>query len=275
MFGNIMALFLADTLLDVATELSKSTENPTGLLAKLQAEEDKDYEKFFDSVIPEPLEDISDEFKEEVNATILFRSPSVCHTARLPAEARYLGYVTETDKVGREDFDIGTSRQQAEIIDPKLNDIGPMPLIFNEDEREQCGGVTLKIDFKDYFFNRQGFGWRSLTFPNEAERKAYVRDGWQPKGLIMICFANCAWGKCASGEFRWEEMYVGKLKMKVNGAEVVNVTEWAADCVFLRGKDGHFFKANRKGQYELKTLVQGNATDPDSSYTKISSVVIV
>jgi hypothetical protein len=77
---------------------------------------------------------------------------SICHTARLPAQTRYLGYLTDTRKVGgpsvygEETYEIGIEADTVRKQPP----IGELALVWSAAQRENCSvalapGKSVKI----------------------------------------------------------------------------------------------------------------------------------
>ena len=108
MVGHALALFLVDNLLDALKELiDLEYESVDALLSKLLREEDDVYKNRilktdFKSKAGNLyyLNDEDKEYEGLIEPSAFFSRNSMCHTARLPAQSRYLGYLTETDKVG-------------------------------------------------------------------------------------------------------------------------------------------------------------------------------
>lgn len=288
--GNLLALFLSDMMLDALEKLVTLLKDDKGssrryseesLLEQLQAEENEDYETFFRSTTSEALEAIAPKVDTSVlNMSILHGSPSICHTGRLPAQMRYLGILTESNLTGMDDYDRGIPLLEARKLTNENYTGNNMPLAFDEhDHRKVCVDETVKVDldYTDFFFNRKGLGWRSITIPNAAERKEYMSGGRKPKGLAVVCFRWARYKGYLQHELRIEAITNGTLKMKVNGLDVVNVTQWFPndrryiECTMLLGKDGYFWKANENDQYELQTLVDGH----ESSFMRITSFVVL
>ena len=107
MVGHSLAFFLVENLLAVLGDLIKlESESVEILLSRLQQEEDELYE---DHIVKGDFQDFPKELysfdsdsseKIDLDASIFFKGKSMCHTARLPAQTRYLGYLTNSDKVG-------------------------------------------------------------------------------------------------------------------------------------------------------------------------------
>lgn len=70
---------------------------------------------------------------------------------------------------------------------------GSFQIRKDEKNRQDCP-VQLNQDFSDYFVFSQLEGWRELTVPNDREIEEYG-TGEPLKGLAVICYINCPWGK--------------------------------------------------------------------------------
>ena len=270
----MLAVFLCDMLRDAIAELG-SNSNPSELLMQLRHEEDADYKKFFQSSVPDIeatfLKTIGDELLNDVNTTLFYRSPSICHTARLPAESRYLGILTESKQTGITNYYKGITMKEAVKMESDESADTPMPLVYNEEEREDCE-VELTRDYKDYFFTSSKQGWTTLTFPNEAEKRAYGRESEKLHGILVMCLAKCDWGRCPKGDMQMPSIMNGQVNLEVNGLSVTNITDFSG-CFVLRGENGHYWQANDVGQYILRARVLGDGSQ--FSFLRISSVIVL
>jgi hypothetical protein len=272
--GNVLALFLFEMLRDTIADLG-STSDPSELLTQLHNEEDVDYKTFFQSTVPGVeenfLQTIGEELLNEANMTVFYRSPSICHTARLPAETRYLGILTETDQTSVANYYKGIPMKEASRVESDESTDTPMPLVYNEAEREDCAVEVIR-DYKDYFFTSSKQGWTTLTVPNEAEKRAYGRESETLHGILVMCLAKCDWGKCPKGDMQKQSIMAGQVTLEVNGQVVTNITDFSG-CVVLRGEKGHYWQPNDAGQYVVRARVLGNGSD--FSYLRISSLIVL
>jgi hypothetical protein len=279
LWGNAFAIYLSDMLMDAIEELKSVSINQTDLLKQLRKEEDDDYRAFLTSattkdstdydLIPKDAELVND----GTNTSIFFTEPSVCHTARLPSQTRYLGILTETDEIGDHDYFKGISMDVARNLTADENTTIQMPLVYDDDERQKGCDVDLNRDYKDYFFASNKMGWTTITIPNDAERRVYVEDSQKLQGVLVFCLVNCPWGDCPPGEMRKAEIFDGQLRFEVNGVLVTNTTNLIDDCLVLRGTQGHHWQPNQDGRYEIRTRVIGNSTE--FAYLRISSLVLL
>ena len=63
----------------------------------------------------------------------------------------------------------------------------------------------------------------------------------------------------------------GKLEMKINGVAVTEASDMHT-CYALKNKDGHVWKPNGDGQYEISAHIAG-ATE--YSYFRVSSFIFL
>lgn len=108
MDGHALALFIVENLIAALEELIKlESESTELLLSRLQQEEDELYKNDMvdDGVnflnYPQELYPVNPN-ETKIDASLFFKGKNMCHTARLPSQTRYLGYLTNSsnDKVG-------------------------------------------------------------------------------------------------------------------------------------------------------------------------------
>lgn len=278
LWGNTFALFLSEMLMVSIEELSSvSKSNRTAVLNQLKSQEEADYEQFSKTATAKDSTDYDMVPKESelltgTNASLFFTEPSVCHTARLPSQQRYLGILTKTDEKGISGYYKGISMEQARNLSSDKESQIPMPLVFDPAELQSCK-EELNRDYKDFFFASNKMGWTALTIPNEAEKRAYMKESQNLRGLLVVCLGTCPWGQCEEGDMRKEALLDGRLRMEVNGSPVTNTTDVVEDCLALRGSQGHFWQPNDAGQYVIRSRVVGNATEFAS--LRISSLMLL
>lgn len=106
MVGHALSLFLIDSLLAALKDLVELERQGSveELLSQLWQEEDEVYEDQMTKIdfqkYAEELYSVDEQHRDELFPALFFTGKSMCHTARLPAQTRYLGYLTDTDKVG-------------------------------------------------------------------------------------------------------------------------------------------------------------------------------
>jgi hypothetical protein len=143
----MLALFLSQILVDALQDLvDHPNQDPVTLLAELKTEEDDLMERFLQADLPKAAYKIYDgkpnDHDPDVDLSVLYKGPSICHIARTPALTRYLGYLTNTFRVGgivpygKETYDTGTEKKQAATTDAR----GELRLVweFNSKDRETC-----------------------------------------------------------------------------------------------------------------------------------------
>jgi hypothetical protein len=289
MIGHSISLFLLDSLLGALQDLAvkHKEESLQELISQLRDEDDDIYQN---QLLPADVGDFAngfyrnqDEFlKDNFDASVLFRDRGLCRTARLPAQSRYLGYVTETGMlggpapVGEEEYDVGMNFEEA-YNTPPSNATGFMQLAFCNAERDVDCPVTLKPDYKDFFTTRDGLGWSKMILPNAAEKKAYNYDPSKMQGHVLVVFKT--WTCCTNegclqakdlndgggtGEKSWE--------MKINGKSVERLAnfgnDWDAYLAVGDGDETHF-PPNSLQEYEVEFKV-----NQASSHLEIFAVML-
>ncbi len=157
---------------------------------------------------------------DDSNASILFRSPSICHVAKLPSQTRYLGILTETNQTGVHDYYKGIYIDEAQKLTTRNDSDMPMPLVWDNEERDKECALGLRHDFKDCFFVSSKTGSATLTVPNAAELKAHGRPSRSLHGILVLCLIRCLWGKCRLRSIRQEEIRYGIVRLKVSSSRM-------------------------------------------------------
>lgn len=276
MTGHGMALLLVEALLGALEGLVEhETKDAEILLAELRKIEDELYEKFIQATLPEKhskLYKVGGEVHPDFNTSLFFTGRSLCHTGRTPSQTRYLGILTNTDKVGgvapfgEETYDVGINVDDA-LKSPNVQ--GEMRLAWTQwKEREACQ-VVCKPDYKDFFLTSDRDDWTKLTIPNEAEKKAYQYDHSQFMGIIVIALRGCDYGKCEKGFLTAENYDEKKWEMKVNGKAVTSVVDIGFEGLIVKWDDGVYFPPNANGDYEIELRVSESG-----SFVKVSSFIL-
>ena len=275
--GHALALFITEALVDAVSDLSKDAlSDPLELLAELRKVEDSHYEQFLQAEIPEEMK--SQIFSPRDGAApdplldldALWTRPSLCRTGRTPSQARYLGYATNSEKVGgitivgSEEYDTAIPLEQAREA---VASQGGALVLVDGGEHEYCQYAVVKPDYKDYFYADDSFGWTTLSMPNEKERNAYAFNSLQAQGLIMVTLVTCDWGKCEEGDIR--SYAKDEVEVKVNGQPVTEAVDFGLGVSALKGEDGFYWKPDDNGSFVLSFLVKQNKT-----FIRISSVII-
>lgn len=267
-----MIELLTDALKELGAENLKESEDRQSLLTKLQKEEDLNYRNFsLGGVPPSGMAFMDDELTKEVNRTLIFKEPVMCHTGLLPAKTRYLGILTEMKNSSFDHFDQGITLQQAESGSVDF-DKTLMPLVQEKPnsraQLETCG-TTVDIDTKNYFYVPHQEMESKLILPNKLEAQVYLNGIAPLKGIVIMCLSACAWGKCEKGDMREDDFASGNATMTVNGDRVSNYTK-AEGCLFLRSERGYFWTPNDQGQYEIAVKVH-----LPKSYVRISAIILI
>lgn len=229
------------------------------------------------------------EFKwKDLDREALFYGPSICHTARVPSQTRFKGYLTnQPDKTGeqvvfgKETYFTGIEEkiyhaQNQDLATDGLTDKSSsrdMQLVWvkHKEREENCGDVIVKPDYHDYFMAEEAEGWTNIEFPNAAERKAYGYDENKDdyKGILILVPRFCGFGKCEKGFLSYNEFNDGKWSMRVNGRNVQRLTRIGHDAILVEHRMGIFFEPNDDGIYRLEFKVN----EPES-FVKISAMVL-
>lgn len=264
-------------LLDAISDLASSSFSRTQLLSALKKQEDADYVMFQKNWRPDIIEynmvPLDNDLVDAGNVSVFFRNPSICHTARLPAETRHLGILTESEQIGVHDYEYfkGIPGSEAKILTAEGNTT--MPLVYDEGDREICDEAEIKRDYKDFFMVSSKMGSATLAVPNDAERRAYSRQSGKLLGIIVVCPVPCDWGRCPEGELELDAIHNGTIRMEVNDLPVTNITDFRG-CSALRGKDGHRWQPNGADQYVLKARIS-DEVNTTFSFFRISSMIVL
>ena len=276
--GHSLALFMIQYLIDALKELNLQEEkDPEKLLAALKKEDEESHESFVNADLPENVKIFQPKEGEDdygIDDNIFFKGPSICRTGRLPAQSRFLGYMTNNGKAGgvapvnKEEYDTGISERLAKQTASESNE--EMRLVFTEDGKERDARCTelLKPDYKDFYYSHANDGLTKLVFPNEAEKKAYRYDTSNFKGLLIIFISSCDWGKCQAGDLREDALEKGELEMFVNGKVVKSFVN-VGGAQMLVGEEGVFWEASSNGDYEI-----GVRAKKPESYFRLSGVIL-
>jgi hypothetical protein len=272
--GNLYALFVTDIVQDALTLLQSRVAEWPDLREELLAREAALNEAFRKAPLPAWTRKLLDEEPQsDIDLDVIFRQPSLCHTARLPAEIRYLGILTDTmTQVGFSHYDKGLSQTDAMALPNKADTT--MRLAYDPDDRQDCN-ETIQMDYKDFFLVHEKDGWQELTLPNDREVEAYSPTT-PPKfhGYVAICFAFCDWDHCKPHDSHAEAMSASSNstssvgEMQVNGVAVTNLTTWEG-CEFLRNLQGHRWLPDNNGKFTIRARI----TETDA-YFRFSSFII-
>lgn len=266
--GKLQALFLVEVLGDALEALKERTgEDAETILKELEALEEREFSTFETKDNFMYSEGWAEAFaKTDVMAHQLADRPVYCHTARLPARARIMGYVTDNpfpDDLG--DFDRGMD------LDHGLNyDTGKMLLTYDNKSHKTTCPAILHIDYKDFFLATAVHGgYQDLEVPNDIEQEVF--GGFDPLGILLVCGAGCGHGPrgCPTNSLDLEAISEGKASVKVNGETVDQLIPYQ-DCYLLAKKSGDLhWSANGNGKYTI-----GVDVNAPGMYLRIGSVIV-
>jgi hypothetical protein len=256
MTGHGIALFLTDALVSALKSLEVIPADGRELyLEKLREEEAALFRNISESSLPKSnyIQGLPSNF----DRSIFYQGRSFCHTGRLPSQIRYMGYLTESDRVGgpapwgQATYDEGVEKKIAMQTDA----YGVMRLVWEPKVREWNCPVTCSPDAKDSFMTSYKDGWTKLSLPNNAEKKAYQYDPAQFKGIIILVLRSCDWGKCEAGFLKAEDYHDKKWEMKVNGKEVESLVHLGHEAWAANGSEGMYFSPNSRDDYDIEINV--------------------
>jgi hypothetical protein len=277
-------------------------QDPQSLLDKLQNEEDGSYALLQRAEVPTLAHNNyvlgysktkttpTDDDKMKLDAPNVFiKGPALCHTARLPAQSRFLGHLTDSapGKVGgvsifgNETYDVGIEDQVA-MTTPSNGNMRLVWTMHNERvAAEACArdGGMINPDYYDFFLTGSLDGWNKLIFPNEAEKKAYNYDPANIKGYVVLYPMKMAkayyTGKDQLAGLADVEFREKKWEMKINGQPVtelinLNLGTGGAPCLLASGPNNNLvFAPPPSGSYTIEIKV--NEKD---SYVRLRTIVL-
>ncbi|KAL3925367.1 MAG: hypothetical protein SGILL_000453 [Bacillariaceae sp.] len=279
MVGHGVSLFFTEVLIEALTSLMElQEEDDSKILTRLQEEDVALYLNFTKAPFPESeiknLFKIEDDDKyKDFDVTQFLTGSNLCRTGRLPAQARYLGYMTEMGKTGgpaptgQETYDIGLDENYAKTTAGNGTE---MRLVRQGNDIVRDCPVTCHPDSKDVFFTNALDGWMKTTIPNEAEREVYQYNPSDVKGMLVIYLQGCDWGKCEKGFLKSADLEEKKWEMKVNGKQVESLTDVGFAAILAKFSDGLFVPPNERGTYDIEIKVKEKG-----SFVKISAFVIL
>lgn len=276
MIGRGLSLLMVEALLAAVKDLAAHEMlDAEELLQQMQREEDELFGQFMDAEVFDNhlnLFKVPDAIQPNASSKVFFTGQSMCHTGRTPSRTRYLGYLTNTDKLGgpcpfgEETYDVGINVDEA-LKHPTMD--GTMRLAWTQHKEREVCEVTCMPDYKDFFLTSEQDGWTKLTIPNAAEKKAYRYDPSNFQGIVVLILRTCSWGKCEKGFLTATDFEEKKWEMKVNGKTVVELGHIGIEALVAKGKDGIHFAPNQDGAFDI----QINVREKDS-FVKVSSFVI-
>jgi hypothetical protein len=279
--GMLMGHFMLD-LLEEALITLDAMKHPNGqesavrsqiILDRLNAMHQLDMQNATRAPIPPSYAGVDQELMTHLTPSLLFRGNSVCHTALLPAQSRFLDHVTESGMIGTPDGDYDKGQNKVLCVAKK----NQLPLAYESADRvRMC--ASPKIDHKDFFYLRNQDGWLYSTVPTHAEIQAYQRN--PPQGIIIICLKVCPMDRCSDD-------YVGltgqssahgdaTVDIRVDGRDVKNILNLDHHCHILENESGIRWGPGKAGDGRYKISLRLSVKMKGLGYSvKISSIVVM
>ncbi|CAJ1945090.1 unnamed protein product [Cylindrotheca closterium] len=274
--GRQISLPFMNMLDDALEEIIQSPKDAATLLSEIEEEENAEFENFISLPVigKDGGKGSYDMFSESLGLDLLetwFKGPSICRTAQLPAESRFLGITTNTNKTGsvarcgEETYDTGIMIDRNQYPDTGYTypeGIEPVPGEFSiigwsagrycADE-EDCPEIV-QPDYPDWFWGVWKDGKTSTTFPNEKEKEYYGYDADKFKGIIGLIptlFPEIYQKNTPYIDFKMKD-FRDHVKMKVNGKSVAKYRP-LLKMVILEDENGSVqWPPNENGQYILE-----------------------
>lgn len=250
-YGNLYTLFLMEVIDDALAAIKTTGGDIVNLYKDLEAQEDDLFQAF------ESSRNFKYAHKWDVDSldTALFYHDRVyCHTARLPAETRYKGYVFGKNLVSEQN-DWNNFKKGLSIKRLNLEPMEEMRIAYVSREMHQCES-TLTIDSRDFFLATSSFGdYQNVNIPNTQEFLTYGPH--KPNGLIGVCAAACTHEKCKGIKLLGAvDINKGEdVIMQVNGERVAEAKRFD-DCFILKREDGSFYwPTNADGRFTIGVKV--------------------
>jgi len=288
--GHLIGLPFIEMLLEGLKELENTgTVDSDQLLADLQKEEDAEFQQFMESpLVADILADNYDVLGKPTDPLYetWFRGQSICRTAFLPSQSRFLGLMTESDKTGdiaiytHETYDTGDffySNRRGDdgnftYVGDDRPPAGKFSLMASTRERagftnitsweEECPAVVMP-DYKDSFYAPLLDRKASITFPNKKEKEHYGYDPKLFKGVIAIILAPSS--KCKKCDHAFDlvvdDFLEGSATMAVNSKPVKSIRRVSNGAMILEGDNQNpFWEPNRQTEdYTIEFQVGPNA----------------
>ncbi|CAJ1962024.1 unnamed protein product [Cylindrotheca closterium] len=267
--GHLLSLPFIEMLLEALKELvDTETSDFEELLADIQKEEDAEFQQFMESPLLTQM--FGDQYDPLGNSTdplfeTWFRGNSICRTTFLPAQSRFLGLMTESNKTGdvamytHETYETGfyyTARDgnfggRFVFKGSERPPEGKFSLVARQPERAgwkdvaaweaECPAVVMP-DYKDWLYAPLVDGKASITFPNEKEKAYYGYDPKNFKGIIAVIMAipeGCK--KCPHPyDHTFADFVLGNAFMTVNSKPVKRAF-LLSNAMILEGDGGNIF----------------------------------
>uniref|UniRef100_A0A7R9W4L7 Uncharacterized protein n=1 Tax=Pseudictyota dubia TaxID=2749911 RepID=A0A7R9W4L7_9STRA len=305
--GRFMALFLVENLIDAVKEMRERdlsllspSENDTSSLAgvpslsgeylnHLLAEEEADRQLFQESTVSDNIG--SGDLMGEGNWKKILRGNPICHSLRLPNQARFDGIIdgVVATEAAPGSYYSGVDQHYKWNTLPKpgppsandslksaISSLRPPWMMATDQEMrkpmkyygyENGCNLTVSHDFRDGFVVRHQDDWMGDIYPLDSEVEAFSRGKYEREGFIIMCDGQCFFSNCNPGGQRWEMKHVGlpekngNVSILVDDKPVTGAVALMSDCYFLVGEGGNpnwgpGTANGRKGQYEIKFKVE-------------------
>jgi len=273
--GHRLALFLYQAVDDALHELAELDQDAMQLLDILSSKDTEQQHRVMANMsIPYNGDTMSktkigwDPLVTEA-IPYMFNGNTICRTARTPGQSRYLGYATNSEKVGgpavlgNETYDVGIHWDEALALNKSDGSV-PLVMTDNSKERRACKAVV-KPDYPDFFFISEKMGKSKIVFPNPKEVAAYNYKPSDHQGYLQLILVMCPWGKCKGGEMRPQNFMDGDVSLKVNGQEA----KIDIESGFLFREDGALWKPNKGGFYEFEFDVH-----KEEAFVRVSTLIL-
>jgi len=270
--GRLMGMWLLDLLKEALLELDAAMTNPKGtntiksnwasILHQLTSK-DESYRTTFMKSPPFKVDDaLSEEITKEISWNILYRQPTICHTALFPSQLRNKPHFQDL-------YDHYTLGEKNHYASKK---IGQLPLVLDPSERPQCS-IPTKVDFRDYFSLERTSGFMTCTM--DANRNAQLKQFRLQKGVegfVMICLRKCFGIECPPNRMTFTENILeqGKLVIEINGDAATGVVQWDDDCYFVKHLDSLKWDTLGGGNGRINIKFRVNTNDE----MQISSIIV-
>lgn len=299
-----MALGIIQMLLESLHEIVESNSDTESLLEELEAEESKLFEQFLETPIDSYFLSSSDNFTSVRGTDFLhhaYTGPSICRTSMLPAESRFLGITTDTNKVGEisligtETYDVGTymdkdmeaghegkyvfydleeheGKYEFKQTDKNLVP-GEVSIMAPRSFRNVgCDEEIVMPDYKDWFYAPWNDAGKAFwKFPNKRERDYYGYDPEKLKGIIGLLFHaypenyKAPRHMVSNADFT-PSQFREQVRMKVNGEPVTSyrsISFGAREMLFLEKQDGDvYWQPSETSEYILEFEAHGSGPFP-------------
>jgi len=317
--GRFLAMFLVENLVDAVNEMherelslvsggnntSSLTEPPSlshDYLNQLLAEDKADRQLFLSSVVTTDFGD--GRLIGEGNWKKILRSNPICHSMRLPNQARFDGimdgvvateaapggYYSGVDQHYKWDT-LPKPGPPSDTDAPKSAIAGlrrPWMVSIDQEMRKPMKyygydhgcNRTVSQDFRDGFVVRHEDDWMGDVYPSDAEVEAFSRGKNEREGFIIMCDTQCLFTSCNPGGQRWGISQIGlpekngNITISIDGTPTAGAVPISAGCFFLVGEGnnpnwGPGTKDGRRGQYEIKFKV------PRPGSMIVSSLIVI